>query len=388
MTAALALAQRGYPSVILEAASRLEEIGAGIQLSPNASRVLIALGLQEALASYVVAPAALRIMNARNARQVAALTLGPEAEARYGAPFWVVHRGDLQRVLLNAVHTHPLITLRLGTDVAGHAIQQDGVAVAAKWRDLRVQENGAALIGADGLHSATRNALGLSAQPQFHGSSAWRATVPTAAMPQAWADADTHLWLGGGAHLVHYPVQAGRAINLVAIVKDATERDGWNESASPNLLLQAIRSWSKDIRSVLSAVPEWRAWSLYESPALERWGDGPVTLLGDAAHAMLPFVAQGAAMAIEDAWTLAACVARNPDDITVAFRTYERTRMPRTAKVARAAASTGTIYGLPRPLADIRNVVMQAMGDERLRARYDWIYAWRHEDQMPQPAEE
>lgn len=381
------MAQRGFPIVILEAASRLEEIGAGIQLSPNASRILMALGLREALASRVAAPAALRIMNARTARQIATLTLGPDAQERYGAPFWVVHRGDLQRALLNAVHAHPLITLRLGTAVAGHAFHADGVAVAAKWRDLRIQENGAALIGADGLHSVTRNALGISARPKFHGSSAWRATVPASALPEGWVD-DTHLWLGGGAHLVHYPVQAGRAINLVAIVKDTTERDGWNASTEPALLLSAIRSWPPDIRAVLSSVPKWRAWSLYELPVLDHWGDGPVTLLGDAAHAMLPFVAQGAAMAIEDAWTLAACVSRHPDDIAAAFRTYEQARMPRTGKAARAAASTGRIYGLPRALADARNIVMRMMGDERLRRRYDWIYGWTHDDQARQPAKE
>ena len=326
-------------------------------------------------------------MNARTALQIATLTLGQDAQERYGAPFWAVHRGDLQRVLLNAVHAHPLITLRLGTAVAGHAFHGDGVAVAAKWRDLRIQENGAALIGADGLHSVTRNALGIAARPAFHGSSAWRATVSATALPDSWAG-DTHLWLGSGAHLVHYPVQAGRAINLVAIVKGTTERDGWNASADPAVLLSSIRTWSPDIRAVLSSVPEWRAWSLYALPVLDHWGDGPVTLLGDAAHAMLPFVAQGAAMAIEDAWTLAACVSRDPDDIGAAFRAYERARMPRTAQVARAAASAGRIYGLPRPLADARNAVMGMMGDERLRARYDWIYGWTQDDQMPQPTEE
>jgi salicylate hydroxylase len=383
LSAALALAQRGFPCVILEAASRLEEIGAGIQLSPNATRILIALGLRDALAPYIVAPSSLRVMNGRSGRELARLSFG-HATHRNGAPFWVVHRGDLQRVLLNAVHAHPLVNLRLGTAVVGHAAQGDGVMVVGKWRDLRVQENGAALIGADGLQSATRQALGFQAKPRFSGKSAWRATVPLARLPRALIGTETHLWLGPSAHFVHYAIRGGSAVNVVAIIKDRQEHAGWNEPHTSKALLDHIIRWSADMQTLVAEAGQWRVWSLYELPPLPRWGDGPVTLLGDAAHAMLPFIAQGAAMAIEDAWTLATCLADQPEAIVAALRRYEDLRRPRTNRVARAAASIGRVYGLRRPFADARNFVMRMIGDERLRARYDWIYNWRHgEDAAP-----
>ncbi len=380
LTVALALAQRQIPSVMLETAPRLEEIGAGVQLSPNASRILIALGLHRPLAPHVVAPEALRVMNARSGKQITALTLGAAADRRYGAPFWVVHRGDLQRVLLDAVHGQPLINLRLGTTVAGHLLQENGVGVAGMWRDLRIQENGRALIGADGLHSQTRQSLGLAARTQHAGRSAWRATVMANALPEHWARQDTHIWLGGGNHLVHYPVHGGRMINLVAIVGDDAEHAGWNEAAGTDALLARLSGWSRDIRGVIEAAPEWRVWSLYETPALDRWGAGPITLLGDAAHAMLPYIAQGAAMAIEDAWALAASLAREPEDCATAFRAYEQQRRERTKRVTQAARRTGFIYGLRGPAGALRNAVTRVMGDERLRGRYDWIYEWGRED--------
>jgi salicylate hydroxylase len=379
LTAALALAQKGIPTVILESASRLQEIGAGIQLSPNASRILIDLGLGGALAPHLVAPTALHVVNAKSGHTIAKMTLGAAAQERYGAPFCVLHRGDLQRVLLGAVHANPLINLRLGTAVVSCSPQPDGVTVGAMWRDLRIQENGAALIGADGLRSVVRTAIDASSRPSFSGYSAWRATVPADVFPKQWSRAEIHLWLGRGGHLVHYPVRGRRDINLVAIVKDETEREGWDTAASGEALLGALQRWTPEIRSALSAVPEWKVWSLYELPALDHWSDGPITLLGDAAHAMLPFLAQGAAMAIEDAAMLADCIAGQPGDISTALRAYEQQRRPRADRVVRAARMTGMVYRLGGPMALARNLAMRMMGDERLRSRYDWIYGWKQE---------
>ncbi len=379
LTAALALARKGFRVVIFEQAEELSETGAGIQLSPNATRLLLELDLGDRLRPQVVMPEHLSIRRARTGAEIARMRLGAGIEFRYGAPYWIIHRGDLQAALRDAVSANPDIVLRLGTRVEDFAIHQNGVTVQTRQRDHVGDERAVALIGADGLWSRTRAAAGDRSKPRFSGRTAWRATVQTSVMPEIFRGPAVHLWLGRNAHLVHYPVRAGSLINIVAIVNDTWQGEDWSAPGASDDLMGHFGklSWGDTARGVLQAPGSWLKWALFDRPPLRRRGQGSMTLLGDAAHPMLPFLAQGAAMAIEDAMVLADCLASGRDDIPRALRTYEALRRGRTARVQRAARFTGELYQLAGPLALARNTVLARMGSEKLRSRYDWLYDWR-----------
>ncbi len=378
LTAALAIAQRGFSVAVFDQAQRLEEVGAGIQLSPNASRILIALGLGEQLRRHVVAPEELRVMNARTARILARVPLGEVAEKRYGAPYWVIHRGDLQAVLIEAVRAHPDIVLHLGTRVEDFAMQENGVTISARSSQYRFEDRGAALIAADGLWSSLRRRLGHRRQPRFARRTAWRALAPAAALEPELRAPAVNLWFGTRAHLVHYPVRGGSLLNVVAIIRDSWREPGWSAPGERTDILAryAAPMWSASPRAILAAPQEWQKWALYDRAPLARWGKGAITLLGDAAHPMLPYLAQGAAMAIEDAAVLAQRLADMRSDPAAAMRRYERQRRARTARAQRAARRNGIVYQLGGPGAFLRTLALSAIGGERLLARYDWLYGW------------
>jgi salicylate hydroxylase len=378
LTSALAIARQGFRVVVLEAAERLEEIGAGIQLSPNASRILIALGLRERLAPHVVAPGALNVMNAASGRVLARAPLGAAAEQRYGAPFWLIHRGDLQAVLRAAVEENADISLQLGAKVEDFSVRDDNVTIIASHREQRVEENGAALIGADGLWSNLRRRLGHAAKPEFAHRTAWRALVAPTTAPQQFAAPAVNLWLGRDAHLVHYPVKAGRLVNVVAIMHDAWDEPGWSAPGTSAQILARLPAtqWRASAREFIGAAQQWQKWALYDCAPLDNWGQGPVTLLGDAAHPMLPYLAQGAAMAIEDAAVLAQCLGNTPDDAAGALRHYEQARRARTARTQHAARRNGSVYHLGGIGALLRTLAISAIGP-RLIKQYDWLYDWR-----------
>jgi salicylate hydroxylase len=307
------------------------------------------------------------------------IPLGTPAAMRYGAPYWVIHRGDLQAVLAAAVKAHHDVDLQLGARVDDYAVHPNGITVLT-WRGQRTQnEHGIALIGADGLWSTVRERILPDGPPQFAQRTAWRATVPTEALAAQYRTPLVHLWLGNDAHLVHYPVKAGKLVNIVAIIDDRWNKPGWSEPASSGDLLARLsrHAWCGPARVILGTPDRWQKWALYDRPPTSRWSKGPVTLIGDAAHPMLPFVAQGAAMAIEDAAVLAECFSWTPDGPDYAMRTYEGMRRARTAKVQRTARQTGSLYHQRGPAAMLRNLVMEAMGGKRLLARYDWLYDWR-----------
>jgi salicylate hydroxylase len=378
LTAGLAIARRGFRVRMLEAADRLEDVGAGIQLSPNASRILIALGLREQLAPHVIIPQELKVMNAASERVLAHAPLGADAERRYGAPYWVIHRGDLQAVLRAAVEAHPDISLQLGSKVDDFAVRDGGVVVAAHRNGERVEEHGIALIGADGLWSNLRTRLGHDAAPRFAHHTAWRALVPTTDLPLDLTRPTVNLWLGRDAHLVHYPVKGGQLVNVVAILRDDWHEVGWSAPARrADLLARLTRdTWAAPARALIGAAPQWQKWALYDRAPLAHWGKGPVTLLGDAAHPMLPYLAQGAAMAIEDAAVLGQCLAHTPDDAASALGAYEQARLARTARTQRAARRNGSIYHMSGVAALLRTLALRSMGGARLISRYDWLYGW------------
>jgi salicylate hydroxylase len=383
LTAALSLAAKGFRVIVLEKAERLEEAGAGLQLSPNASRILVDLGLEPRLTSRAVVPEAVNIMSARAGGQIARLPLGEAASLRAGAPYWVMHRADLQAALQAAVNDHPDIDLRLGCqfeDVTAHA---KGLTVVQRRGDTRQQELAAALVGADGIWSAVRNHLFPEIQPQFSGLIAWRGTLDATSLPREVTAPRVQLWMGPDAHLVAYPISAARQINVVAIVPGTWNRPGWSAPGDGNELKSAFASqrWPSTARMLLGAVDGWRRWALFTLPDLGDWTKGAVALLGDAAHAMLPFAAQGAGMAIEDAAVLAKTLSESPADtiadIPAALKRYGRQRRARVLWVQRAARQQGRIYHLTGPMALARDLAIRAMGPERMLARQNWIYDWR-----------
>ncbi len=383
LTAALSLARAGLQVIVLEQAERLEETGAGIQLSPNASRVLIDLGLGDQLRGAAVVPTALRVLRARDGREIVRMPLAQAAE-HFGAPYWVIHRGDLQAALLQAVHANPQIKLMLGTRVDRLAVNADCITVQGIYGlpnaklPARVDTEGSLLVGADGIWSAVRAALGDKSPPRFAGRVAWRALVPTEMAANRAREPMVNLWLGHRSHLVHYPVAGGRQINVVAITQDRWDAPGWSTRSTPAEVLgrYPLGAWSRHARDLLGIPNHWLKWALHGRAPLSSWGDGPITLLGDAAHPVLPFLAQGAALAIEDAAVLAAEITAHPNDTVQALRAYETKRRGRSTRVQRSARQTGRIYhrGVD---AFIRDVVMRMLGGERLLRRYDWIYEWR-----------
>jgi salicylate hydroxylase len=382
LTASLALAARGFRVIVLEKAERLEEAGAGLQLSPNASRILVDLGLKPRLAARAVTPEAINIMSARHGGEIARLPLGEAASQRAGAPYWVIHRADLQAALQAAVNDHPDIDLRLGCqfeDVASHA---KGLSVAQRRGNARQQELAVALIGADGIWSAVRNHLFPEMQPQFSGLIAWRGTLDATTLPREYTSARVQLWMGPKAHLVAYPISGARQINVVAVVPGTWNRPGWSAPGEANDIKGAFsQAWPATARMLVNAVDEWRRWALFTLPDIGDWSDGPIALLGDAAHAMLPFAAQGAGMAIEDAAVLAKLLSdstgENVAGIPAALKRYGKARRARVLKVQRAARQQGRIYHLTGPMALARDLAIKAMGPQRMLARQDWIYDWR-----------
>jgi salicylate hydroxylase len=377
LTASLALARQGLRVIILEKAERLEETGAGLQLSPNASRVLIDLGLKPRL-SRAVTPEAVCLMSATNGGEIARLPLDGK-----DAPYWVIHRADLQAALRDEVESRSDIELRLGCqfeDVSPHA---KGLTVIQRSGPTRQQEIAVALIGADGIWSAVRHHLLPEAQPRFSGLIAWRGTIDATQLPREYTSRRVQLWMGPEAHLVAYPISGARQINVVAVVPGQWNRPGWSEPGDANEIKSAFvaAGWHAIPRMLISAVDGWRRWALFTVPSGGQWTDGAVALLGDAAHAMLPFAAQGAAMSIEDAAVLAKCVAERRNDgpaaLSAALQRYARLRRPRVTRVQRSARQAGRIYHLGGPLALARDLVIKAMGPKRMLSRQDWIYDWR-----------
>jgi salicylate hydroxylase len=379
LTAALGLARAGLRVSVLEQAAKLEETGAGIQLSPNATRVLIALGLRERLAPSVMAPRAIRVMAGGSGREIVRIPLGSDAERRYGAPYWTIHRGDLQSALAAAAQTTLDIEIKLATRVEDFAAHVNGITVQTRRGQRVVDERGVALIGADGVWSTLSAQLQGRRPPRFRHRTAWRTFVPASAVPEEFREPLVHLWLGPDAHLVHYPVKAGRLINIVGIVHDEWKEVGWSAAGNREEILRhfARWAWAEQARALIAIPDQWLKWALYDRAASFHGGVGPVTLIGDAAHPMLPFLAQGAGMAIEDAAVLADMLGKYLDDPSDALRAYEGARLHRTARAQQMSRRQGRIYGLSGPEALVRNLAMRAMGGEKLRARYDWLYDWQ-----------
>ena len=383
LTASLALAAKGFRILIIETAERLEEAGAGLQLSPNASRILIGLGLHGRLSTRALVPEAVSIMSAQHGGEICRLPLGEAAALRAGAPYWVMHRAGLQAALLEQVRDNPDIELRLGAAVEGAAARTSGVTVNLRDGTTRRQETAWALIGADGVWSALRNQLFPDARPLFSGLIAWRGTIEASQLPREITARRVQLWMGPDAHLVAYPMSGGRQINMVAVLPDAWNQPGWSAPGGAADIKRrfAQARWPESARMLIDAVDSWHKWALFTIPPMAAWHRDAMALLGDAAHSMLPFAAQGAGMAIEDAAVLARCLGAAADEgadgAAAALTRYTGLRRARVARVHDLAQRNGRIYHLGGVAALARDLAIRAMGPQRMLARQDWIYDWR-----------
>lgn len=384
LTLALSLAARGIASRIYERAGHLEEVGAGLQLSPNASRILLALGLGPDLERTAVRPEAIVIRDARAADEIARLPLGAAFEREHGAPYLVVHRADLQAALLAAVRREPRIELHLGAVLEDVRDTRDGLRAAVVVGASAQTVEGRALVGADGVWSTVRTRILGGGAAVYSGRTAWRATFPA----ERWTGGldlatTTGLWLGRDAHLVHYPVRAGREINVVAAVDDHWIDQRWDVVGDPADLDRIFGRWPEPVRRLLAEAGSWRKWALCGAPDGGSWTAGRVALIGDAAHGMLPFVAQGGAMAIEDAAVLARLLAEGTGTVPERLAAYVRARRPRVGRVVAAARRNADVYHLGGAAASARNFAMRLLGPARLLGRMEWIYGWRDAGSRP-----
>ena len=346
LAAALCLARRGWEVLVLEKTVAFAETGAGIQISPNASRVLHHLGLACALQPMACEPEAVEFRHWRSGKLAAAIPLGKAALAAYGFPYYHVHRGDLRALLLQAAERDPRIALRAGAEVRRVTQTPGRVHVAARADGDAVWHEGSALIGADGIHSTVRAALFGAQTPKFAGQVAWRALVPNKRLPKSLARPAATVWWGAGRHFVCYGVRAGALLNCVCVVEKAGwQAESWTERGAPEELAGDFAGWHADVRTLIAQMDGHALykWAIHRRPPARRWGAGAVTLLGDAAHPMPPFMAQGAAMAIEDAAVLAACLSGG-GDVATGLKRYQSARRARTAMVQRLSHRNARLF--------------------------------------------
>ena len=373
LAAAVACAQRGVPVQLLERAAQLSEVGAGIQIGPNVTRILQAWGLGAALAQVAAFPEQLQARDAQTGQVLGTLTLGSRAQARYGAPYATIHRADLQGLLHRAAQSAG-VDLRLGQSVQGWQDSEAALQVNTA-QGLSLQAS--ALIGADGVWSAVRQQLLGDAPARFTGHLAYRALVAQADLPTHLRSDQVTVWMGPRLHVVHYPVRSGQWLNLVAIVHGAKpeQSQDWDQAGQTQALMQAMGAVGRDLHERLASVPAWRQWALHDRAPVSAPGQmaqGRVALLGDAAHPMRPYLAQGAGMAIEDAQVLAQCLSAGSVPVTQQLQAYAEQRWARNARVQSRAIRNGRIFHATGPVALGRNLSMRLMGERVMDV--PWLY--------------
>ncbi len=369
LTAALALARKGISSDIIEQAPQLGEVGAGLQLSPNATRVLASLGVLSDLEQHWLEPNAISLVSGRDLRHLASVPAGNFARKRWGYPYGVLHRSTLQQALLRAVLNKSLCRLHLGQRVQGIGAEALG-SITGRKPDL--------VIGADGAWSVARDAIQGSPTVSFSGNIAWRFTISQSGAPSFLSRNGVTAYLGAKAHLVSYPLKEIDGFNLVAIAAGTKSDESWAidaDAARRAMLLEQFSGWHLDIRTILAGAEQPTFWPLYEASD-GNWHNGRDTvLIGDAAHAMMPFSAQGAAMAIEDAFSLAAHVARAP--LPLALATFSTERKARAARVKARGDFNRFAYHARGPFRIGRDIVLSLRPAEKLAADLDWLYGHR-----------
>ncbi|MGX5804987.1 FAD-dependent monooxygenase [Bradyrhizobium sp. Arg314] len=384
LTAALAFSARGYPVKLFEQAKQLEAAGAGLQLSPNATRILRRLGALDHLLPSAIRPEAVVLKDAGSLRELARVPLGEAGESRWGAPYLVAHRADLQAALMAAAAQRPNIELVTGARLTGIAVDPQSVTVTVETDGKTAEVACGLLAGADGVWSSVRAELARTAgfaTSRFSGELAWRATIPAeSAAGQAFAQiaaADrVTTFLHAGFHMVTYPVSKGTAFNLAAFTKGERIAEGWSGHADPAILSGAMRGTAATLSRLVALAGPWTAFPIH-TVEQRRWTmpEG-IALIGDAAHAMTPFAAQGAAMGIEDASMLADLIADFPGDPAQGLAVWENLRRPRVERVLKRGALNRLAWHAWGPVAIARNLVLAARPAEKLAADLDWLYGW------------
>ncbi len=396
LSAALALARHGIESQVFERRELVDEAGAGIQIGPNGTRILKDLGVAPWLADKIATPEAIRVIDGISAKVLTEAPLGKWIEKRHGAPYWVAHRADLHAALASAANDNPKINITTQCEVVQIAPQTTGDAPATVTTADGHTLEGAAVICADGLWSGHRNIIRRagtdSGELRYSGKSAARTVIPAEDVPAEISLHHTTVWLAPHAHIVHYPVRQHTELAIVVILEDHKREPGWNSNVEPAWITNGTPWCPPLLRKLLEGATSWRKWALYEDTAPNStWSRGNVALLGDAAHPILPFLAQGAVMAIEDADVMASCLAAcigkqeqrtrssTPAMCTVpaALQRYAQERRGRVSRVQRASQRNGNIYHLSGPIAAARNLTLTLTPGHRLMASYDWLYGWR-----------
>lgn len=371
LATALALSQKGHRVQVLEQAAEFKEIGAGIQLGPNVFRMFEVLGLTLAINRVALFPDNLIMMDALTGKEITRAPLGPEFRARFGYPYALVYRADLLNVLLAACKTSHLITLRPSLKLDRFEDAGDRVSVTT---EDGTKIEGCALIGADGLRSRVRAQLVHDGKPRVSGHIAYRVVLPIEEVPESSRVNSVVLWAGPQTHLVHYPLRRGALFNLVAVFHSDRYEEGWYTYGDPEELHERFRETRPELQALLAQVGKWRIWVLSDRDPIKAWSKGRVTLLGDAAHPVLPYLDQGACMAIEDAVCLANKIDAAGHDYAAAFLGYQQERYLRTGRVQLTARLYGEIYHAGGVAGELRNMMLAGRSPQQAYDAMSWLY--------------
>lgn len=376
LTAALALLKLGFDVTVLERASELKEVGAGVQLSANAVRPLYQLGLEQQLLSIASLPAGKRFRLWNTGQTWNLFDFGATSVERHGYPYFTVFRADLHKILVSAVRREKTDAIHVNAAVVD--VEKKGEGVTVRLADGRAMEADV-LIGADGVHSVVRNRLIATDKPTFSGCVAWRGVIPSEKLPQHLREPLGVNWMGPGSHVVHYPLRRGELVNFVGILeKDQWVDESWTAKGTVEECVADFEGWHQDVLTLAGALDTPFIWALMVRQPMVNWTSGRVTLLGDAAHATLPFMSQGAAMAIEDGYVLARCLKKYEADPGHALQVYQSLRIDRTTRIVRGSAEN--LKRFHNPLLATPGAaeayVDKEWAPDRVNERYDWVFSY------------
>ena len=378
LTAALAFHAFGWKVELVERASQLREVGAGIQISPNGMKVFRALRLEDEISKNAFQPEALEMRFGRSGKQIFQIEARRAIIERWGAPYLHLHRADLVETLTTLLARRQPNALRLGTVCTGYENHADGIAAQLDTGDTI---DGDLLIGADGIHSAIRTQMLGPEQPEFTGNVAWRAVVPMTRLGDLAPPPTACVWVGAKRHAVTYRLRGGALANFVGIVEsDTWTSESWTEQGNKQDVLDDFAGWHPILQNMIEQSDAHYRWALFDRQPLNQWSDGRAVLLGDACHPTLPFQAQGAVMAIEDAYLLAKLAAEAPKNLSAALATYFETRQPRTSQVQAASRANAKLFHRRTPLSRALTYgpmwLASKIAPGVIRSRQDPFYAY------------